>query len=120
MVPLTSVIETGNAVGHIADGNERRRCALQLCGILANAIKDKQPWALSRAEWDEQTLQQLVDGHLLVLGLVQLAADKVGAGDAAILHELQRFRTRVDVPSQIPLEIWTKDGALGRAAAAIT
>lgn len=112
IIPVTAVIETGNHIAKLDDGGLRRQRAEQLCDWLRKAIDGTSPWGLSRAEWDDDTLRKLIDGHDSLPGLPDLAGQKVGAGDAAILHERRRFQERVDVPSGQPVRIWTYDNGL--------
>jgi hypothetical protein len=37
---------------------------------------------------------------------------RIGAGDASILHEMRRYRSRSDVPSGLVVTIWTLDATL--------
>lgn len=77
---------------HRATCRRRERAAL-LCQWLRQALDGTSPWGLSRAEWDA-TLGRLIDGHAHLPALPELASQEVGAGDAAILHERQRFLSR--------------------------
>lgn len=116
IIPVTAIIETGNHIAQLADGALRRERAALLCQWLRQAIDGTSPWGLSRAEWDDATLGRLIDGHAQLPALPELASQKVGAGDAAILHERQRFLERVEVPSGQPVRIWTYDQELGSYA----
>ncbi len=112
IIPVTAVIETGNHIAQLGDGGLRRQRAEQLCEWLRMALDGTSPWGLSRTEWDDDTLRRLIDGHKHVPGLPDLAGQRVGAGDAAILHERRRFQERVDIPSARPVRIWTYDDGL--------
>lgn len=116
IIPVTAVIETGNHIAQLDDGNVRRQKAELLSGWLRKALDGTSPWGLSRSEWDDAALSRLIDGYLHLPGLPQLASQGVGAGDAAILHERQRFIERADVPSAQSVRIWTLDVGLGSYA----
>jgi len=68
--------------------------------------------------WDQPFLGLLLDGDetSLVPSLVDLATQKVGTGDAAILHEVRRYRDRADVPSGQHVTIWSLDAGLSSYA----
>ena len=54
-------------------------------------------------------LRRLVDGHGTRPPLVDLCLTEIGVGDASILHELDRYRSRSDLPSKLPVRLWTLD-----------
>ncbi|CAN5214788.1 hypothetical protein BH20ACT5_BH20ACT5_24280 [soil metagenome] len=56
----------------------------------------------------------LVDGWDSGLPLLGFAEQGIGAGDASILLEIQRYRRRV--PSGQPIRLWTLDAALAAYA----
>jgi hypothetical protein len=116
IIPVTAVIETGNHIAQLADGGLRRDRAARLCQWLRHALDGTSPWGLSRAEWDDAALGRLIEGHAHLPTLPELASQGVGAGDAAILHERQRFLERVEVPSGQLVRIWTYDHGLGSYA----
>jgi hypothetical protein len=76
------------------------------------------PWVVSGASWNETFLSRLLDGHALVPGLTDLCAGQVGSGDASIVHELNRYRERSDLPSALPVRLWTLDVVLAGYASA--
>ncbi len=110
VVPVTAVIETGNAITRLSDGNERRRCTTRLAEWLRAALTTTAPLAVSGVAWDEAFLTALLDGGGGCLPLVDFATRGVGSGDAGLLLEVQRYRAKV--PSATPIEVWTLDEAL--------
>lgn len=68
--------------------------------------------------WDQAFLAGLIEGRaeMHLPGLVDFASSQVGAGDAAILHERERYRSRVDIPSGQVVTIWTLDQGLAAYA----
>ncbi len=67
---------------------------------------------VSGASWDESFLRALLNGDSTRPTLEQLCADSVGSGDTSILLELQRYRERTDLPSGLPIRLWTLDAKL--------
>jgi hypothetical protein len=110
VVPVTAVIETGNAIGNLPDGDERRRHMTDLVHLLRTALARTAPLAVSGVAWDEGFLRALLDGDGVRLPLVDFATRGVGGGDAGLLLEVQRYRAKV--PSATPIEVWTLDDAL--------
>ena len=76
------------------------------------SMKGTPPWVVSGAVWDVAFLHDLVEGLPPRPNLVELATQGIGAGDASILLEAQRYRERVDLPSGLPLRIWSLDEGL--------
>lgn len=77
--------------------------------FLRRALDDVAPWVVSGSAWDASFLRELVDGDAQRPGLVDLCGQEVGAGDVSILLELRRYRARSDVPSGLPVRLWTLD-----------
>jgi hypothetical protein len=93
----------------LRSGHERRDRAERFVDILRAAIAATSPWVVSGASWDEDFLTGLLDGDDLRPGLLDLTTSCVGSGDASILLELQRYRARTDLPSALPVRLWTLD-----------
>lgn len=111
VVPIAAVVEVGNHIAQLA-GSERRKPAQALVSLLRLSLQGEAPWAVSGTTWDELFLRELVDGHPVRPGLVDLCQTGVGTGDGSILLELQRYRQRTDIPSGLPIELWTLDQGL--------
>lgn len=118
VIPTTAVIEVGNHIAQLPDGGERRDRASRFVKFLRRSLQGAPPWVVSGMVWDEGFLAGLLDGddQAYVPGLVDLATQQVGAGDAAILHEVQRYRARVDIPSGQTVTIWSLDAGLSAHA----
>jgi len=106
IVPIVAVIEAGNEIAQIS-GAARRAHGDRLVTWLRHGLGETAPFTTSGAIWDAAFLRDLVDGRAGCRSLlVELCTADVGAGDAAVLHELQRYRERVDLPSATPLRLW--------------
>lgn len=111
VIPVTAVVETGNAITRLADGNQRRACTERFVEWLRTALTTTAPLAVSGIPWDEDFLTALVDGGRDRLSLVDFATAGIGSGDAGMLLEVDRYRAKV--PSATPITVWTLDEALG-------
>ena len=109
--PVTAVIETGNVIAQLSDGNVRRTCMERFVEWLRKALTTTAPLAVSGVPWDESFLTTLIDGGGDRMGLVDFATAGLGSGDASLLLEMDRYRGKV--PSATPISLWTLDEALG-------
>lgn len=116
VVPIAAVVEVGNHLAQLGSGHDRRDRARRFEAILRAALERRAPWVVSGASWDGEFLLGLLNGDGLRPGLVDLCASSVGSGDASILLELQRYRLRIDLPSGMPIRLWTLDVGLGSYA----
>jgi len=112
ILPITSVIETGNHIAQLSSGSARRQAATKLDGLLRLICEGQAPWVLHDVAWDRVFLQQLLDGADTATSYIDHAQAGVGAGDLCILTERQAFSKR----SRIPVDIWTLDGGLSARA----
>jgi hypothetical protein len=112
VIPMAAVLEVGNHIAQISDGAVRRLLAERLVTFLRMSMQGAPPWVVSGAVWDTAFLHDLVEGSPPRPNLVELATQGIGAGDASILLEAQRYRERVDLPSGLPLQIWSLDEGL--------
>jgi hypothetical protein len=112
ILPITSVIETGNHIAQLSSGSARRQAATKLDALLRLICAGRAPWVLHDVAWDSSFLQQLLDGADTATTYIDHAQAGVGAGDLCILTERQAFSKR----SRIPAGIWTLDGGLAAHA----
>lgn len=111
IIPIAVVIEVGNHIAQLT-GGEPRAPAMAFADILKMSLRDAAPWVVSGASWDRDFLRQLVDGHSLRPGMVVLCQSGVGTGDGSILLELEGYRQRSDLPSGLPVGLWSLDEGL--------
>lgn len=110
ILPITSVIETGNHIAHVADGVQRRSCAERFTAVLRLVADRKAPWVLHEVGWDGDFLRELADGGSTHTPLVDHASSRVGCGDLSILVERDRYLA--GVAKGISAGIWTLDEGL--------
>lgn len=106
VIPVTTLIETGNAVARRRD----RPAAERLVGIIRMAAADSPPWTIGRPTWDSGFLDELLGGDSTGSNLVDLLGDgRLGTGDVAILVERDRLRAGT---AYTQFEVWTRENEL--------
>lgn len=64
VLPLASIIETGNHIAHANDGNSRRECGLALAKLMRQSADEEQPWAAFSDQselWSPNSLKMLAE-----------------------------------------------------------
>lgn len=109
VLPLTTIIETGNAIASV-HGGDRHRCTTIFVKFLQRSLTAEAPWATAGFSDRTELLRHLVNGGPAIPSLADLMGAGVGAGDASILAEVAQYRK--GIPSATPVEIWTHDEGL--------
>ncbi|MGF1648001.1 MAG: hypothetical protein ACFCVF_13915 [Kineosporiaceae bacterium] len=109
ILPITSVIETGNFVGNLKDGTVRRDVAQRFVRHLELVISNRAPWRLHEVEWGAEFIRSLISGADTETDLVGHAMHGVGTGDLCILTERLMYRRRSRLQD---VEIWSMDAKL--------
>lgn len=109
ILPVTTVIETGNHIAQLPDGRLRRIYADKLGTLLSLVIEDRSPWVLHTVEWGASFLRVLLEGAGTNISLTDHAMSKLGLGDLCILAERELYRKRV---TGVDVTIWTLDEQL--------
>jgi hypothetical protein len=102
LLPMTSIIETGNHIAQNGDGRQRRSCAEKFIKQLQGAIAGEAPWTPMKSFEIEKFLCWLGE-------FPDSAMKGVGFGDLSIIkdwEELQRIHSGQRV------YIWTLDNDL--------
>jgi hypothetical protein len=110
VLPVTTVIETGNHVAQIADGGRRWECANRFVEHLRLLLQHRAPWVLHELGWNADFLDTLISGAATGTSLVDHAVNRVGCGDLSILAERERYRATVS--PKVSVGIWTLDAGL--------
>ncbi|GAA3136224.1 hypothetical protein [Streptosporangium carneum] len=109
VLPVTTVIETGNHIAQLPDGRVRRDHADRLRALLELVIAGQAPWVLHTVEWGEGFLRSLLAGAGTGMPFSDHVMAKLGLGDLCILTERELYRTRV---VNVEVGIWTLDTQL--------
>lgn len=115
VIPIAVVVEVRNHLAQLR-GHERRDRTQRFIEFLRAAVVSTSPWVVSGASWDGGFLTALLDGDDQRPGLLDLAIAGLGSGDASILLELHRYRSRTDLSSALPVWLWTLDEDLAAYA----
>lgn len=116
VLPVTAVIEVGNHIAQLKNGDDRRRIAAKFGGILENVCGSEAPWVLHDFDWGETFLRSFLDGAITGATWTDLAQAGIGGGDLSILVEADLFQQRLKIAS----EIWTYDQGLRSYSPLIT
>jgi hypothetical protein len=113
VVPVTAVIETGNHIANVKQG-DRRAAAERFVRLIETVRTGTTAWVLHEIEWDEAFLAALCAGATTGQSFVDLAGHGLlGTGDVAILVERDRFRAN---SAHLDVQIWTLEATLGAYA----
>ncbi|MFI5720477.1 hypothetical protein [Nocardia sp. NPDC051750] len=108
ILPITTVVETGNFIAQLDNGGLRRSTAQRLADILRLICAGRAPWILHDVPWNRKFLEQLLDGADTQADYVTHAQNRIGTGDLCILTERHQYYQRTGVPAAI----WTLDAGL--------
>ncbi|MEH0423835.1 hypothetical protein [Streptomyces sp. B21-083] len=110
VLPTATVVETGNHVFQIKQGEARRRCADSFMRLLRKTALGQAPWVLHERTWDGPFLGALCDGGSTGMNLTEHAArQQLGTGDLSIVAERDLYAARV----QAEVRIWTLEATMG-------
>lgn len=112
VLPIASVIETGNHIAQAGDGHGdgRRASAKAFVQLLRLTAQGEAPWVLHSVAWDRRMLDLLCDGPGQIGAFVEMAGRGIlGAGDVAILAECELYSSRT---AGVQVSVWTHDQRL--------
>lgn len=116
VLPISTVIETGNHIEQLPSGHARRTCAEAFSGILREIAANRAPWVLHEHAWNADFLTTFCDGGIASPAFQEVAtAGTLGGGDVSILVERDRYQARVDSRTS-DVRVWTRDRALAAYA----
>ena len=102
LLPMTSIIETGNHIAQNGDGRQRRSCAEEFIKQLQGAIAGEAPWTPMRSFEIEEFLCWLGE-------FPDYAMKGVGFGDLSIIKDWEELQK---IHSGQRVYIWTLDNDL--------
>ena len=101
ILPLATIIETGNHIAHIPDGNIRRNIAAKFGEYLRKTVEGEAPWRFYGVELDKNGLLYLAD-HI-----EENALNQIGVGDMSIKYAYEQFKNKT--PGIGRIMIWSTD-----------
>jgi hypothetical protein len=101
ILPLATIIETGNHIAHIADGNLRRNRAQIMAELIKRTVNDQAPWSYYGKEFEREELLEISSN------VVQYAVMEIGIGDLSIVQVYKKYKdTALAIAS---IRIWSLD-----------
>lgn len=85
ILPLATIVETGNHIAHIADGHVRRTIAMKFKEYLTKTAESKAPWTLYGNALDEEEIKYIAEN------MESYILSQVGIGDMTIIYAYQKY-----------------------------
>lgn len=101
ILPLATIIETGNHIAHINDGNLRRSIAEKFVAFIRHSLDSESPWYYNSCELSKQDLLYIANSF------PQKATEKIGLGDVSIIQQYENFKEKNSAIGKIM--IWSVD-----------
>lgn len=101
IVPIATIIETGNHIAHINDGNIRRKIAGKFGEYLRKTAEEEAPWQFYGVSMNKEELLYLA-GHV-----EEFAIREMGIGDVSIVYAYERYIN--EMPAIGNIMIWSTD-----------
>ena len=120
LLPLATIVETGQHVERVADGHQRRQCAHRFARLLQATVDREAPWSFSPTIWGPDLVAELIElreGAVPALAN-SLARQELEMGDLLILAEFRSLRSNLD-PRARDVDVWTRDSRLRTAVDAL-
>lgn len=108
ILPITTVVETGNHIAQIKNGDTRRKTAERFSTLLSYVLSNQAPWTLHDIAWNSTFLEMLMEGAGTGTSYIDHASAGVGTGDLCILTECLQYKQRTKMDARI----WSLDRAL--------
>ena len=101
ILPIATIIETGNHIAHISNGTIRRKIAGKFGEYLRKTAEGEAPWQLYGIELDREGLIYLAD-HI-----EENALYEIGIGDMSIVYAYNQYKEKT--PAIGSIMIWSTD-----------
>lgn len=102
ILPMATIIESGNHIAHIADGTVRREKAIRFQEFLRKTANQEAPWILYGLELTKNDLLKLAEEFPESALKMQM-----GIGDLSIIQFYEKYKR--DVPAIGRIMIWSTD-----------
>lgn len=102
ILPISTIIESGNHIAHITDGHKRREKALKFKEFLIRTAYDEAPWRLYGTDLQKSDLLYIAEKFpekALML--------RMGIGDLSIIRFYEKYKETVPAIGRIM--IWSTD-----------
>jgi len=99
LLPMTTVLETGNHIGQLANGAQRRKTAQAFCKLVQDAIEGTAPWTPTPF-WEMDDLKGWLNEF------PDEAMAEKGLGDLSIIKEWER---QCELHPRRRVSIWSLD-----------
>ena len=106
ILPLATIIETGNHIAHISNGCVRREKGELMADLLKHTAEDKAPW-----KYYDRGLAQ-ADLLKLAERFPDSAMMEMGVGDLSIIFAYEKYKE--EVPAIGSIMIWSMDEHLAQ------
>jgi hypothetical protein len=100
LLPIATILETGNHIAQVSDGQVRRRKAQLFVRMVRQGIQRKAPWVISDPLLNREMLDRYLDEF------PNTAMTGCGFGDLTIIHE---FHKQCQLNPAREVLIWSKD-----------
>lgn len=100
LLPMATIIETGNHIAQNGNGNIRRQKATDFVRLVQQAIDGQAPWSLTRPPFDPETLRTYLNEF------PNHAMQGTGMGDLTIIKE---FEFQCELHPYGRIFIWSLD-----------
>ncbi len=104
IMPVATMIETGNHIAHVENGTVRRTIAAKFGEFLRKTANGEAPWKFPGVTIDKYELVYLAD-HI-----EEYATREVGIGDMSIVYAYEHYRD--EMPAIGSIMIWSTDAHL--------
>lgn len=103
ILPLATIIETGNHIAHI-NGDMRRIKGIEFADMLKKIANDESPWKFFEDEVTQDEIRIIADR------LPESVIYGSGTGDLSIISAFEKYRD--NIPAIGYIRIWSMDGHL--------
>lgn len=101
IMPIATIIETGNHIAHIADGHARRTVTLKFQDFLEKTAESKAPWTLYGNGLEKDEIKYISE-HM-----EEFTQQQIGIGDMTIIYAYQKYLE--EQPAIGTIMIWSTD-----------
>lgn len=110
ILPMATIIETGNHIAQNGDGNVRRNVAMQFCEHISKVLNGEAPYILSNFPTNDEIKQWLDQfPNLAMRNKSPVKQEGISFGDLTIIQE---FEKQKNIHKNYEIWIWSLDSDL--------